>query len=94
MESDYYDKIDPNEVIRKLELLINNIKREKINTQLNAKQEVKMVTKLPEFKGYTVDERLEQFRKVDKEKSKIDFIDFDSEEGKKLLDQYEESKEE
>jgi len=94
MESDYYDKVDPDEVIRKLELLINNIKREKINTQLNTKQEVKMVKELPTFKGYTVDERLKQFRKVDKGKPSIDFVDFDSEEGQELLELYEESKEE
>ncbi len=57
-------------------------------------QEVKMVTKLPEFKGYTVDERLKQFRKVDQEKPSIEFIDFDTEEGQELLAQYEESQEE
>ena len=48
-----------------------------------------MVTKLPEFKGYTVDERLRQFRKVDHEKPSIEFVEFDSEKGKKLLDEYE-----
>ena len=53
-----------------------------------------MVTKLPEFKGYTIDERLKQFRKVDRKKPSIDFVDFDSDEGKELLAQYEESKEE
>jgi hypothetical protein len=51
-----------------------------------------MVKKLPEFKGYTVDERLKQFRKVDHKKPSIDFVDFGSEEGKKLLEEYEESK--
>ena len=51
-----------------------------------------MITKLPEFKGYTVDERLKQFRKVDRKKPDIEFIDFDSEKGKKLLAEYEESK--
>jgi hypothetical protein len=48
-----------------------------------------MVTKLPEFKGYTVDKRLKQFRKVDMKKPSIDFVDFNSEKGKKLLDEYE-----
>ena len=48
-----------------------------------------MVTKLPEFKGYTVDERLRQFRKVDREKPSIDFVDFDSEEGRALLEEME-----
>ncbi len=50
-----------------------------------------MVKKLPEFKGYTVDERLKQFRKVDKEKQNIEFIDFDSEKGGELLEEYSES---
>lgn len=48
-----------------------------------------MVTKLPEFKGYTVDEKLKQFRKVDMKKPSIEFIEFNSEEGQKLLDEYE-----
>jgi hypothetical protein len=48
-----------------------------------------MVTKLPEFKGYTMDERLKQFRKVDREKPSIEFVEFNSEKGKKLLDEYE-----
>ena len=49
-----------------------------------------MVKELPKFKGYTVDERLKQFRKVDREKPSIEFVKFDSEEGKELLDEYEE----
>ena len=49
-----------------------------------------MVKQLPEFKGYTVDERLRQFRKVDREKPSIDFVDFDSEEGQGLLDEMKE----
>jgi hypothetical protein len=52
-----------------------------------------MVKQLPEFKGYTVYERLKQFRKVDNKKPSIDFVDFESEEGKELLAQYEESQE-
>ena len=52
-----------------------------------------MVRKLPEFRGYTVDERLRQFRKVDMKKPSIDFVDFDSEEGEKLLEEMEESEE-
>jgi hypothetical protein len=52
-----------------------------------------MVTKLPEFKGYTVDERLKQFRKVDREKPSIEFVEFNSEKGKKLLDEYDEQEE-
>ena len=45
--------------------------------------------KLPDFKGFTVDERLKQFRKVDHKKPSIEFVDFDSEEGKELLAEYE-----
>ena len=52
-----------------------------------------MVTKLPEFKGYTVDERLKQFRKVDMEKPSIEFVDFDSDEGQELLAEYEDQEE-
>jgi len=52
-----------------------------------------MVTKLPEFKGYTIDERLKQFRKVDREKPSIEFVEFNSEKGKKLLDEYDEQEE-
>jgi len=52
-----------------------------------------MVTKLPEFKGYTVDERLKQFRKVDREKPSIEFVEFNSEKGKKILDEYEDQEE-
>jgi hypothetical protein len=36
---------------------------------------------LPVFKGYTVDERLQEFRKM----FPMEFIPFDSEKGKKLL---------
>lgn len=39
---------------------------------------------LPTFRGYTVDKRLKQFRKVIRG-CQIEFIDFDSEKGKKLL---------
>lgn len=46
-----------------------------------------MVIKLPEFKGYTVDERLRQFRRVDKNKPCIEFIDFNSEKGQELLNE-------
>jgi len=43
---------------------------------------------LPTFRGYTVDKRLRQFRKVSKgEKPQIEFIDFDSEEGRELIDE-------
>jgi hypothetical protein len=44
-----------------------------------------MVIQLPTFKGYTIDERLRQFRKVDRNKPSIEFIEFSSKEGQKLL---------
>jgi len=48
-----------------------------------------MVKELPKFKGYTVDERLKQFRKVDREEPSIEFVEFDSDKGKELLAEYE-----
>lgn len=42
--------------------------------------------KLKEFRGYTVDLRIQQFRKVPLD-DLPEFIDFDSEEGQKLLAQ-------
>lgn len=45
---------------------------------------------MPNFKEYTVDERLRQFRKVDMEKLSIDFVDFedfDYEKGQELLEE-------
>jgi len=44
---------------------------------------------LPIFKGYTIDVRLRQFRKVIGQK--IIFIEFDSEKGENLLSKYIES---
>ena len=46
-----------------------------------------MVHVLPTFKGYTVDIRLKQFRKIGPG-LKIMFIDFDSPKGDKLLAEY------
>ena len=42
---------------------------------------------LPVFKGYTVDVRLKQFRKVSPNRQ-ITFVDFKTEQGDKLLSQY------
>ena len=43
---------------------------------------------LPTFKSYAIDKKLRQFRKVSRgESPKIEFIDFDSEEGQMLLDE-------
>lgn len=89
-----FNKVDPEEIIEKLREILRSLEKKEINPQLNIQQEVKMVKELPKFKGYTVDERLKQFRKVDKGKPSIDFVDFNSEEGQELLTQYEESKEE
>jgi hypothetical protein len=47
--------------------------------------------RLPEFKGYTIDFRLREFRKVVYGKS-IQFIDFESEKGMKLLQKMERRK--
>jgi hypothetical protein len=46
-----------------------------------------MITILPTFKGYTVDARLGQFRKVFKSGA-IEFLEFDSEKGDVLLTKY------
>lgn len=45
-----------------------------------------MIKILPTFRGYTVDVRLRQFRKVSNRQ--IEFIDFDSDEGDKLLGEF------
>lgn len=46
--------------------------------------------RLPEFEKYTVDFRLKEFRKVEYGKS-IEFISFESKEGKRLLRKMERS---
>lgn len=44
---------------------------------------------LPTFKDYTVDERLQEFRKVTRgEEPTIEFIPFDSDKGKRILEEY------
>ena len=45
-----------------------------------------MPFKLPLFEEYVVDVRLRQFRKVDKQD--IEFIDFNSQKGKKIMSRY------
>lgn len=43
---------------------------------------------LPTFNGWTIDARLRQFRKVERgENPKIEFMDFDSEEGRALIEE-------
>jgi hypothetical protein len=49
------------------------------------KREVKGMRQLPIFKGYTVDERLREFRRVDREKLTIEFVPFASRTGQRLL---------
>jgi len=46
-----------------------------------------MIRILPVFKGYTVDVRLKQFRKIFKSGG-IEFLDFDTEKGDKILTEY------
>ncbi|HYT36280.1 MAG TPA: hypothetical protein VEL49_03800 [Ktedonobacteraceae bacterium] len=50
-----------------------------------------MVKELPIFKGYTVDERLKEFRRViyHEEGPSIEFIPFDSPKGQELLSEME-----
>jgi hypothetical protein len=45
-----------------------------------------MRIKLKEFEGYTIDLRLKEFRII--KDSKIEFIKFNSDEGKTLLNKY------
>ena len=47
-----------------------------------------MVRELPKFKGYTVDDRLQEFRKAEYGKS-LEFIPFDSPKGQELLSEME-----
>ncbi len=50
-----------------------------------------MVKELPKFKGYAVDERLKEFRRVmyHEEGPSIEFISFDSPKGQELLSEME-----
>ena len=49
-----------------------------------------MIVALPTFKGYTIDFRLREFRKVEYP-NPIEFIPFDSPEGRNLLKEMEET---
>ncbi len=80
-------KLRQNSKLEKIETEISDIKNI-LTTQLNLNRRCKMVNKLPQYKGYTIDERLRQIRKVDPKKPSIEFIDFDSEEGQEILDEY------
>jgi hypothetical protein len=48
-------------------------------------EEINGVRRLKQFQGYTVDLRLQQFRKIEMDKLP-EFIDFASSPGRKLLD--------
>ncbi len=50
-----------------------------------------MPKQLPTFKGWTIDTRLKQLRKVGKDRQTIEFLDFTSEEGDKILAEFIES---
>jgi len=58
------------------------------NLKCSRRLRIWMGNALPTFKTYTVDEWLRQFRKVDRNKPSIEFVDFDSKEGRKLLEEY------
>ena len=60
-----------------------------LNLLLMALKE-KWPREVSKFNGFTVDFRLKQFRRVDKGNRIIEFIDFDSERGKKILKEYRE----
>lgn len=61
--------------------------REVLNRMMDWNREV---TKLPVFKGYTVDERLKEFRRVimHDEGPSMEFTSFDSPKGQELLSEY------
>lgn len=42
---------------------------------------------LPTFRGFTVDPRLKEFRKVDRLKGGLEFVPFNSPKGLELLDE-------
>ncbi len=46
-----------------------------------------MVYVLPTFNGYTVDLRLGQFRKVNRENKTMEFIEFESDEGRAIIEE-------
>ena len=54
----------------------------------NIYEDIKTPRKLPIFMGYTVDERLREFRKVDIAIHIIEFIPFESDKGQELLRKY------
>lgn len=50
-----------------------------------SKNQARSPQQLPTFQEYTIDYRLEEFRKVNYETQEIEFIPFNSEKGKALL---------
>lgn len=51
-----------------------------------------MPRKLPVFEGYTVDERLREFRRVKREDGLIEVIPFESPKGRKILERMREAR--
>lgn len=47
-----------------------------------------MAIELPQFQGFTVDTRLQQFRKADLASQTLEFIKFDSPKGSQLLNKF------
>jgi hypothetical protein len=50
-----------------------------------------MIKTLPQFKGWTVDERLGQFRRIkqiNKHFACMEYLNFETEKGNKILNQY------
>ena len=54
----------------------------------NIYEDIQTPRKLPIFMGYTVDERLREFRKVDIVIRAIEFIPFESDKGQDILRKY------
>lgn len=55
------------------------------------RKDFKMVYQLPTFKGYTVDSRLKEFRRIQKQGKHfagMEYIGFDSDKGDRLLSAY------
>lgn len=77
------------ERIDKILTLIREMNESLGRTEENLQKAIEILEKrspkkLPVFKGYTVDERLQEFRKVEYGKT-VEFIPFDSPKGQQLL---------
>ncbi len=54
----------------------------------NIYESIQTPKKLPIFMGYTVDERLREFRKIDIAIHTVEFLPFESDKGQELLRKY------